>query len=546
MGIPLVRLPIDPLNILWSVFENPTWRLLDLFPVNWGSFALYSRRGWNFKDKSASHVRYGPIWAIVTPRNIWISIADPDAISEIYKRRTDFIRPSELYTLLDIYGPCISTASWTDWPRHRKVLAAPFNESAMTFVWTESVKQATQMLGTWQAKDGSIMDYSKDTRMLSLNVLAATGFKRSYNFASSDAVDSQTGTASYRDALQIVLDNILTVMLVPPRLLSLPFAPRPWQRVGIAANDFKRYMIDMLQEETRSFEQGNIEKGGLMTGFLRASRGTSNDSQSSEPSTIISKRLNQTLSTEEIYGNIFVINFAGHDTTANTLAFSMLLLSAHPQVQAWLSEELMNITKHHGDIESWTYSEVFSKLKRCRAVMLETLRLFPPIMAIPKRTNSNPQSILVGDRMITIPPNTFVTPGPLAIQTLPDHWEEPLEWRPQRWITRPSVSHVKPSTLPEQSCDDEEILTPRQGTYLPWSDGPQNCPGLKFSQVEFVAVLATLLQKHRLSVVLEPGETLDQGHTRAMATSQDCDMLLLLRLRNPGNVKLRCTVGPRD
>lgn len=98
MGIPLVRLPVDPLNIFWSVLENPTWQFLDLIPVNWGSFALYSRRGWNFKDKSASHIRYGPVWAIVTPRNIWVSIADPDAINDIYKRRTDFLRPSELYS----------------------------------------------------------------------------------------------------------------------------------------------------------------------------------------------------------------------------------------------------------------------------------------------------------------------------------------------------------------------------------------------------------------------------------------------------------------
>jgi hypothetical protein len=100
MGIPLVRLPIDPLNILWSILENPTWRLLNLFPVKWGTFALYSRRGWNFKDKSASHIRYGPIWAVVTPRSIWVSIADPDAINDIYKRRTDFLRPSELYSKL--------------------------------------------------------------------------------------------------------------------------------------------------------------------------------------------------------------------------------------------------------------------------------------------------------------------------------------------------------------------------------------------------------------------------------------------------------------
>jgi cytochrome P450 len=445
-----------------------------------------------------------------------------------------------LSALLEVYGPCISTASWTEWPRHRKVLAAPFNETVMTFVWAESVKQATQMLDSWSANNGSITSYSKDTRMLSLNVLAATGFKRSYNFASSESVDGEAGSTSYRDALQIVLDNIVTVMLVPPRLLLLPIVPKSWRKIGVAANDFKDYMVDMLREETRLFEQGQFDKGGLMTGFLRASRGPTSVTQSPQLGAI---RSDQTLSTQEIYGNIFVINFAGHDTTANTLAFSLLLLSVHPEVQAWLAEEIDYVNKLHGKIESWTYVECFSKLKRCRALMLETLRLFPPIMAIPKRTNSRPQSIRVGERLIILPPKTFITPGPLAIQTLPEYWDEPLEWRPQRWIIRASVSgHGSPTSSGTQ-FEDEELFTPRQGTYLPWSDGPQNCPGLKFSQVEFVAVLATLFQQHRVSVVLNPGEAEEQGRRRAMATSQDCDMLLLLRLRNPDSVSLRCKVA---
>lgn len=413
----------------------------------------------------------------------------------------------------------------------------------MNFVWSESIKQTTQMLDTWLARDGNIVDYSKDTRMLSLNVLAATGFRRSYDFGRSDSVDGEGVSTSYRDALQIVLDNILTIMLVPPRVLQLPIVPKAWQRIGIAANAFKNYMVDMLREETRLFEQGMTDKGGLMTGFLRASRGPANSSHSSQLDVNGTKRPDQTLSKEEIYGNIFVINFAGHDTTANTLAFSMLLLSIHPEIQAWLSEEISHVTKLNGTTESWTYAEAFPKLKRCRALMLETLRLFPPIMAIPKRTNSNPQSIRVGERVITLPPNTMITPGPLAVHTLPDYWDDPLEWRPQRWITKTSLSGPGTFASSDTPSEDEELVIPRQGTYLPWSDGPQNCPGLKFSQVEFVAVLATLFMNHRISIVLNDGETVEQGQSRAMATSQDCDMLLLLRLRNPENVRLRCTVA---
>lgn len=73
------------------------------------------------------------------------------------------------------------------------------------------------------------------------------------------------------------------------------------------------------------------------------------------------------LTVDEIFGNIFVINFAGHDTTANTLSFGLLLLAAYPEVQDWVAEELDgldedNIKEHYG--------ELFPRLLRCRAVLV--------------------------------------------------------------------------------------------------------------------------------------------------------------------------------
>lgn len=99
MGIPLVRLPIDPENIIWLVLEPHLWRLLDHLPFSWGTFGRYSRRGWHFKDKASSHLRYGPAWALVTPAFVYIYIADPDAVHDIFVRRGDFLRPSKMYSM---------------------------------------------------------------------------------------------------------------------------------------------------------------------------------------------------------------------------------------------------------------------------------------------------------------------------------------------------------------------------------------------------------------------------------------------------------------
>jgi cytochrome P450 len=84
------------------------------------------------------------------------------------------------------------------------------------------------------------------------------------------------------------------------------------------------------------------------------------------------------------------------------------------------------------------------------------------------------------------------------------------------------------------------MVTPAPNTYFPWSDGPQNCPGARFSQVEFVAVLACILRDHRVSIIRRPGESFEQAKERALATTEDCDMELLLRMRDADKVKLAC------
>ena len=146
---------------------------------------------------------------------------------------------------------------------------------------------------------------------------------------------------------------------------------------------------------------------------------------------------------------------------------------------------------------------------------------------LPKRTSSTPQRIEVGGRSIVIPANTTISPSLLAVQTHSQYWPDPLEWKPSRWLTI-------------NSQGEEVIITPQRDTFFPWSDGPQNCPGLKFSQVEFVAVLSLLMREHSLSIMKEDGETDAQARKRTEDVMNDCDLLLLMRMRDADRVRLRC------
>jgi len=165
-----------------------------------------------------------------------------------------------------VFGPCISTASGENWARHRKILAAPFNETIMTFVWAESVQQAKQMVDVWTKAE--VKHIAKNTRTLSLNVLAATGFNRPFKFNSSTDGNGANGELSYRDALQTTLDNCISLMIFRPRFLSLWFLPASWRRVGKAAETFKQYMVQMLEEETSSLHRGEKGSGSLMMSLV--------------------------------------------------------------------------------------------------------------------------------------------------------------------------------------------------------------------------------------------------------------------------------------
>ena len=422
--------------------------------------------------------------------------------------------------MMDIYGPSVATVGPKSWQRQRKILAAPFHEGTMELVWNESLDQAKDMLKAWtNYGEAGAPGVTRDTRTLALDVLAATGFRRSYKFKSSAEIDdADSSNYDYRDALRIVLDNALTLMVLPRISWTLPFLPCKLRSLGTATKRFESYMHEMLSTEKNLLAAGEPGTGTLMTSFVRALNDGKKPAGAKGATEYSSS---QGLSIKEVLGNIFAINFAGHDTTANTLSFSMLLLAAHPEVQEWLGEELKALAAAGSEME---YKALFPKLNRCMAVLHETLRLYPPVYALPKYSPTSPQLLPLSDgTVLTIPAGVTVIPSVLAVHMLPEYWgEDARQWKPQRWIKNDSPADVT----------KDEFQNPQPDAYFPWSKGVADCPGQKFSQVEFVAVVATLFRSHRVKPLLKTGESLKDAQKRLVDVSLDCDVELLLRVRD--------------
>ncbi|MCJ1246846.1 hypothetical protein MMC30_004055 [Trapelia coarctata] len=532
IGFPIILSPVSALNPLWILTQKafPVQSLIKYLPFGLGQWARVSYIGWTFQDKYSVHMKLGDTITVVNPSYIEIFTADPDATHRILARRTEYIKPAMMYEQMDVFGRSLNTVEGDDWQRHRRLTAPSFNEKTSSLVWNEASTQAQDMQQLWleQGSKGTI-DTVGDTATLTLHVLASAGFGIAYPFRKGLSTPQAGHSMTYRDSLLLILQNIITLAILPKRYLTLPIFPQGLRRLGQATQEFKRYMEEMLDKERSMISKREPGTGNLVSALIRASedaKQSSNDGLS-----------NHGLADDEIYGNIFIYNLAGHETTANTLAFAITLLAAFPQRQDWIAEELDSVLGDNRVAGALNYEDVFPKLNRCLAVMFETLRLYGSIIFIPKTTGSHTQTLDANGRLHVIPSGTFVNINSQAVHTHPNHWgPDPLLWRPSRWLAPGS---------PKAAPGAESLIEPAKGTFIPWADGPRVCPGRKFAQVEFVAAIATLFHRHTVEPNLINGESPDQGRKRLMQMIDDSAIsAITLQMRKPRSVALKWQKRP--
>jgi cytochrome P450 len=383
------------------------------------------------------------------------------------------------------------------------------------------------MLDHWTSLNGNgASRMSEDLRSISLNILAASAFGESYNFRQ---FNDNGAPDSYRDTLFMVHRYIVPLMLIPYRFLKPGIVPGQLAKIGTAANALQSFMRKLALDEVDALNMGKAASRGLIPSLASSLIRKTTIEMDAENNHNGGKR-KMGLSIDEVCGNIFVMNFAGHDTTANVVTFIMVLLTAHPDVQQWLRDEIVEVTRGK-PTEEWELS-LWTHLKRCRAVLLETLRLYAPITGIPKRTSNRWQELRVGQQVLEIPPGIEIFPLLIGVQTDPTHWEDPYTWRPSRWIIKPQ---------PGSSLQCENLVVQRKGVYFPWSAGPQNCIGQEFSQVETVAMLACIFGRYEVCSKRNIGETAEHARMKALACVDDVNYEMLLKMNQPDSIGLECS-----
>ncbi|KAG8159133.1 hypothetical protein KVR01_010794 [Diaporthe batatas] len=512
LGIPVRIIPVDHINPLWSIVSQQVVALLRRLPFGLGdnNITKYNYMGFEIPLRWKSHQEMGDAFVLCSPARNWLYLGNPDDITAMLKRNNDFPHDSELTAMLDVFGPNISTAQGADWKKMRKLIASCFIDQNFEIVWRESVSQAVDMGRYWGSRQ-SVETVAHDTRTLSLNVMSRVGFGKSYEFSGHhEAKVAVEGTSlSYKDALQTILENSIVIMVMGTKFLAKPWLPRYLRNLHHACTSFQGYMTQLFEAGKMNASQAVASDRNLMNSLVRASHeGTSGS-----------------LSEREIYGNLFVLNFAGHDTTAHTFVWVMYFLAANPEVQDWIHEEIQHVLGGRPEPD-WNYKADFPRLKRCISVVYESLRFYTPV-GMAKWTAEGSPALQVGDKTLLIPPRTMIVPSHASVHSDPRYWgSDSLVWRPSRWI--------KPGAAGPGDIDGEEFISPVRGTFLPWSDGIRDCPGKKFSQVEAVATLAALFRDWRVDPVTRQGEDLGDARKRVLRfIEEDTGMMLLVQMLHP-------------
>ena len=93
LGLPVVASPISPDNPLWLALQTSFSRLFRRLPFAATSFTRYCQLGWEFHDRFRTHLSLGDAWILVTPAKNWLYVANEKAVTEIFSRSRDFVRP---------------------------------------------------------------------------------------------------------------------------------------------------------------------------------------------------------------------------------------------------------------------------------------------------------------------------------------------------------------------------------------------------------------------------------------------------------------------
>ena len=175
------------------------------------------------------------------------------------------------------------------------------------------------------------------------------------------------------------------------------------------------------------------------------------------------------LSNEEIKQQVDTIMFEGHDTTAAGSSFTLCMLGVHEDIQEKVLNEQRAI---FGDSNrDATFADTV-EMKYLERVIMETLRLYPPVPVIARKVN---EDVKLASQNLVIPAGATVILGIYKLHRNTENYNNPEVFDPDNF-------------LPERTQNRHYY------SYIPFSAGPRSCVGRKYAMLKLKVLLSTIVR----------------------------------------------------
>jgi len=310
----------------------------------------------------------------------------------------------------------------------------------------------------WEAAAASrderpVVDFHQDALSLTINVLGRFAFGCDFDSDVADGSDR-----SLNGAFECVLHRMSRFgrnpLLFATRRVATAQNQQYWRALGT---------IDRAARKAIERRLGQDELGDDLLGQLLKAAESEDDQ----------------MDTDLIVENLRTFLFAGHDTTASTLAWAVHLLSTHPYEEKRLLQELGTLPR-----DVLPDAEALESLPYLDAVFKETLRLYPPAGF----TREPLEDITIGDFRVSKGTEVFFFP--YLTHRDPRLFAEPERFRPERWL---EASPTGRASAAESSG------------WMPFSLGARNCVGAQLARLEIKATLHAFLSRYSFEPAPDDG-----------------------------------------
>lgn len=177
----------------------------------------------------------------------------------------------------------------------------------------------------------------------------------------------------------------------------------------------------------------------------------------------------------EMCAQSFIFFFAGFETSSTAMAFALYFLAKYPEVQDKVRDEIKRVKQVHNNEISY---DALMEMTYLNQVFNETLRLFPPVGSLIRKALVDYK---IPDTDLIIPKGTLITIPVYGIQRDPDIYPDPDKFDPNRFA---------PETMQKR----------HPYSFLPFGEGPRNCIGMRFGQIQSKYGMATIVDNFEIRV----------------------------------------------